>query len=92
MRTAGAKPVLDILRLPMTKEILEKMTTEERGLFLLLGHASNQVNALWKVVIIAMNDTPENPIEQRVGGAQTQIFVRLTIGTMQMLAGRKQAS
>jgi hypothetical protein len=74
--------VLDILRLPMTKDILGKMTPDERGLFLLLGHASNQVNALWKVVIIATNDTPENLIDQRVSGAQTQIFARLTIGAM----------
>jgi hypothetical protein len=43
---------------------------------------ANQVNALWKLVIIATNDTPENPIEQRVTGAQTQIFVRLTIGAI----------
>ena len=47
--------MLDILRLPMTKETLSKMTPEERSLFLLLGYASNQVNALWKLVIIATN-------------------------------------
>ena len=74
--------MLDILRLEMTKDILDKMTSEERGLFLLLGHASNQVNALWKVVIVTLNDTPENPIEKRMSGAQTQIFIRLTIGAM----------
>jgi hypothetical protein len=74
--------MLDILQLPMTKEVLGNMTPEERALFLLLGYASNQVNALWKVVIVMTNDTPENPIEQRVSGAQTQIFVRLTIGAM----------
>jgi hypothetical protein len=76
------KPVLHVLQLPMTKEILGKMSVEERSLFLLLGYASNQVNALWKLVIIATNETPENPIEQRVTSAQTQIFVRLTIGAM----------
>ena len=74
--------MLDILRLPMTKETLSKMTPEERSLFLLLGYASNQVNALWKLVIITTNSTPDDPIEQRVSGAQTQIFVRLTIGVM----------
>jgi hypothetical protein len=36
----GKKPVLDILRLPMTKETLLKMTPEERSLFLLLGYES----------------------------------------------------
>ncbi len=74
--------MLDILQLPMPKETFAKMTPEERSLFLLLGYASNQVNVLWKLVIIATNQTPENPIEQRVSGAQTQILVRLTIGAM----------
>jgi hypothetical protein len=79
---AAAITMLEVLRLPMTKEVLGKMTPEERSLFLLLGYASNQVNALWKLVIIATNDAPEHPVEQRVSGAQTQIFVRLTIGAM----------
>jgi hypothetical protein len=70
-RRERSKPMLHILQLPMPKETLAKMTPEERSLFL-----------LWKVVIIATNHTPENPIEQRVSGAQTQIFVRLTIGAM----------
>jgi hypothetical protein len=74
--------MLDILRLPMTKETLQRMTAEERSLFLLLGYASNQVNALWKLVIIATNETPDDPVEQRVSGAQTQIFVRIAIGVM----------
>jgi hypothetical protein len=79
---AAAITMLEVLRLPMTKEVLGKMTPEERSLFLLLGYASNQVNTLWKLVIITTNDTPEHPVEQRVSGAQTQIFVRLTIGAM----------
>jgi len=35
------------------------------------------VNVLWKLVIIATNNTPNDSIEQRVSGAQTQILVRL---------------
>jgi hypothetical protein len=50
--------MLDILRLPMTKEILGKMTLEERGLFLLLGYASNQVLALLKLVIMRRTTHP----------------------------------
>jgi hypothetical protein len=74
--------MLHILQLPMPKDTLAKMPPEERSLFLLLGYASNQVNVLWKLVIIATNSTPENPIEVRVSGAQTQVLVRLTIGAM----------
>jgi ribonuclease Z len=43
--------MLDILRMNITKELLRKMAKEERCLFLALGQASNQVNALWKLVI-----------------------------------------
>jgi hypothetical protein len=35
------RPVLDILRMDITKELLRKMAKEERCLFLPLGHASN---------------------------------------------------
>jgi hypothetical protein len=72
---------LDILRMDVTKELLRKMAKEERALFLALGHASNQVNALWKLVII-LNGDADNPVKQRLEGAQTQVFVRLTIGAM----------
>lgn len=56
---------------------------EERCLFLALGNASNQVNALWKLVIVLANSEETDPVKQRLEGAQTQIFIRLTIGAMQ---------
>jgi hypothetical protein len=77
------RQVLDILRMDITKELLRKMAKEERCLFLALGHASNQVNALWKLVIVLTNGDETDPVKQRLEGAQTQIFVRLTIGAMQ---------
>jgi len=84
---AGVGPeeraVLDILRMDVGKDLLGKMAEEERCLFLALGHASNQVNALWKLVIVLTNGDESDPVKQRLEGAQTQIFVRLTIGAMQ---------
>lgn len=62
---------LDILRLCVTKDLLHKMAKEERALFLALGHASNQVNALWKLVIILPNGNTDDPVKQRLEGAQT---------------------
>jgi hypothetical protein len=64
------------------KEHLLKMTPEERGLFLLLGYASNQVNVLWKLVIEMTNRSPTDPVDGKVSSAQTQIMVRLTIGVL----------
>jgi hypothetical protein len=51
-------------------------------LFLLLGYVSNQINTLWKLIIVATNGGTKGPIEQKVSGAQAQIFVRLLIGIM----------
>jgi len=85
--SAGVGPeeraVLDILRMDVGKDLLGKMAKEERCLFLALGHASNQVNALWKLVIVLTNGDETDPVKQRLEGAQTQIFVRLAIGAMQ---------
>jgi hypothetical protein len=77
-----AEPALDILRMDVGKDLLRKMAKEERCLFLALGHASNQVNALWKLVIVLTNGDTDDPVRQRLEGAQTQVFVRLTIGAM----------
>lgn len=73
---------LNITRIALPKEKLQKLTAGERGLFLLLGYASNQINALWKLVVVATNETDKDPVEEKVSGAQTQIFVRLLIGIM----------
>jgi len=64
----------------VTKEMLLKMMPEERSLFLLLGYTSNQVCVLWKLLTIITNRTPDDPIDQRMSGAQTQILVRLLVG------------
>jgi hypothetical protein len=61
---------------------LQKLTAGERSLFLLLGHASNQINTLWKLIIVATNEGTKDPVDEKVSAAQTQIFVRLLIGIM----------
>lgn len=72
-----------ITHIALPKEKLQELTPGERSLFLLLGYASNQINALWKLVIVATNPTDGiNPVEEKVSAAQTQIHVRLLIGIM----------
>jgi hypothetical protein len=82
VRVAGAKSVLKITRITLPKEKMQELTAGERSLFLLLGYASNQINALWKLVIVATNEGTKDPVEEKVSAAQTQIFVRLLIGIM----------
>src|SRR6266478_2751860 len=74
--------MLKIGRIALPKEQLQKLTGGERSLFLLLGHVSNQINALWKLVIVATNEGTKDPVEEKVSAAQVQIFVRLLIGIM----------
>jgi hypothetical protein len=71
-----------VTRIGLPKEQLAKLTPGERSLFLLLGYASNQINALWKLVIVASNEGTKDAVEEKVSAAQTQIFVRLLIGIM----------
>jgi hypothetical protein len=72
-----------VTRIALPKEQLHKLTASERSLFLLLGYASNQINTLWKLIVVATNPPGTNdPVEEKVSGAQTQIFVRLLIGIM----------
>lgn len=75
--------MLDIYRMDIPKDLLRQMSKEERCLFLALGHASNQVNALWKLLIILTNSDETDAVKYRMEGMQTQIFVRLAIGTME---------
>jgi hypothetical protein len=74
--------MLKITRIALPKEQLQKLTAGERSLFLLLGYASNQINTLWKLVIVATNEGTKDPVEEKVSAAQAQIFVRLLIGIM----------
>jgi hypothetical protein len=74
--------MLKIARIALPKEQLQKLTASERSLFLLLGYTSNQINTLWKLVIVATNDGTKDSVEEKVSAAQTQIFVRLLIGIM----------
>lgn len=74
--------MLDVVRIPITKERLKQLTKEERTFLLLLGYTANQITVLWKLIIFSTNQTPNDPVEQRITGAQTQILVRQIIGVL----------
>ena len=63
--------MLKITRIALPKEQLQKLTASERSLFLLLGYASNQINTLWKLVVVATNQGTKDAVEEKVSGAQT---------------------
>src|SRR5579871_2095927 len=74
--------MIEVYRIPVPKDRLRAMPKEERVLFLLLGYAANQLSMLQKLLAIATNRTPDTELEQHVTGAQTQMLVRLMVGSL----------
>ncbi len=71
-----------IYRVPLPLEKLQGLTKEERALLFLLGYASNQITMMQKLVLFSSNRTPEDPVEQGLSGAQTQMLARLAVGVL----------
>ena len=74
--------MIQVYRIPVPKEPLRKMPKDERVLFLLMGYASNQLSMLQKLLNFSTNRTPDVEVEQHATGAQTQMLLRLMVGTL----------
>src|SRR5690349_3357785 len=72
----------DIYRLNLTKAALAKLGPEERSLLLLLGHASNEINVLQKIVLQMRVPNASPHVVQVVGSGQTLIILRVLIGKL----------
>ena len=66
----------------LPKDRLRAMPKEERALLFLLGYAANQITLFSKLVIFSSNKTPDNPVEEHLSNAQTQILARVAIGVL----------
>jgi hypothetical protein len=49
---------MEIHRVRLTKEKLTAMPEAERSLLLLLGHATNEISVLSKLILMARKDEP----------------------------------
>ena len=74
--------MIKVYRIPVPKDRLRAMPKDERVLLLLLGYAANQLSMLQKFLNFATNRTPEAEFEQHVTGSQTQMLVRLLVGSL----------
>lgn len=72
----------DVLKIDVPKVRLMAMSARERAMFLLLGHASNQVALATKLAILSTNKTPEDPVESRLSAAQSMMLLRNLIGVV----------
>ncbi len=74
--------MIDVLRIPVSKEHLRAMPADERALLILLGYAANQISAFQKLVIFSSNKIDHGEVEQKLVNAQTQMLVRIAVGVL----------
>lgn len=74
--------MIEVYRIPVPKERLRALSRDERVLLLLLGHVSNQLSMLQKLIMFSTNKTPDRDFEQHATGVQTQMLVRLIVGAV----------
>jgi hypothetical protein len=79
---AGIPAERRVYRVALPIDRLQALTTEERSLLFLLGYAANQIAMLGKLVVFSSNKTPDDAVEQKLSGAQTQMLARLAIGIL----------
>src|SRR6266567_12933 len=74
--------MIQVFRVPISREQFRVMPKDERALILLMGHALNQIAVLVKLVTFSTNKDPDDPIEGKVSAAQSQIILRFLFGTL----------
>jgi hypothetical protein len=74
--------MIDVYKIPVSKEKLRAMPDGERALLLLLGYAANQLSFFTKLVILSTNRDGDTELEQQLSAAQTQMALRVVIGIL----------
>jgi hypothetical protein len=70
-----------IMKVKLTKTQLEAMPGAERTAVLLMGHASNEINLLRKLMLImARHGQPNSTIVDHIHAGQTLILMRMLLG------------
>jgi hypothetical protein len=73
---------MKIYRVRLTKEKLAAMPEAERSLLLLLGHATNGISVLSKLILMARKDEPTSKLIDHVESGQIFILMRVLIGKL----------
>jgi hypothetical protein len=74
--------MIEVFKIPVSKAQLQAMPSNERALFILLGHAANQLNLFTKLVIFSSNKTTDDDLGRMLSAAQTQMLMRMAIGIL----------
>jgi hypothetical protein len=74
--------MLQVIRIPVSKERLRALSKDERVLLLLLDYVANQIMMMEKLLVFSTNKEPTDPVKHQVTGVQTQMILRLMIGVL----------
>ena len=97
----GGRPTepiaMDLYRIILTKGDLAAMSQAERSLLLLLGHASNEINVLSKLILmVTRKGAPPSRIASNVEAGQVCVLLRILMGQLheawQLFRKRVQAN
>lgn len=74
--------MIQVYKIPVSKDKLRAMPEGERALLLLLGYAANQINFFAKLVVFSTNKDGDTELEQQLSAAQSQMALRVVIGVL----------
>lgn len=74
--------MITVYKIHVSKVRLRAMPVNERCLFILLGHAANQLNLFSKLTLFYLNNTADREPESFLSGAQSQILLRVAIAVL----------
>jgi hypothetical protein len=74
--------VIEVFRIPISKDQLRAIPVDERNLLLLTSHAVNQLSVLRKVLIFSLNYESDSEIENTLSAAQSQTILRFLFGAL----------
>jgi len=74
---------MELHRVILTKRNLDALPQAERSLLLLLGHASNEINVLSKLILmVTRKDEAPSQIANNVEAGQACVLLRVLVGQL----------
>lgn len=74
--------MIEVFRVPISKDRLRSIPVEERNLLLLASHAVNQLSVLRKLLIFSLNYRSDSELENTLSAGQSQIILRFLFGAL----------
>jgi len=75
--TIEKKETVEIFKVDLQKEILEKFSEKERMFFIQSSHFLNEINILYKALLVVIVPRKYNAVERAANYAQRLLFIRL---------------